>query len=87
MPQEAWIQNATLRDNVLFGRACAETRYADVVRACALEPDIRVLAAGDQTEIGEKVRALTHTDAVTHTRARTHTHILSILPWQNGTEI
>ena len=55
MPQEAWIQNATLRDNILFGLPHSEVKYQGIVEACALEPDLKILSAGDQTEIGEKV--------------------------------
>lgn len=52
--QQAWIQNATLQDNILFGKAFDKTLYARVLDACALPHDIKMLPAGDQTEIGEK---------------------------------
>lgn len=58
VPQQAWIQNATLRDNILFGKAYNEQKYACVLEACALTPDLEVLAGGDLTEIGEKVQKL-----------------------------
>ncbi|KAJ7399194.1 Canalicular multispecific organic anion transporter 1 [Pitangus sulphuratus] len=54
VPQQAWIQNATLKDNILFGSELDETRYQQVLKACALLPDLKLLPAGDQTEIGEK---------------------------------
>uniref|UniRef100_A0A9J7X7A9 ATP-binding cassette, sub-family C (CFTR/MRP), member 3 n=1 Tax=Cyprinus carpio carpio TaxID=630221 RepID=A0A9J7X7A9_CYPCA len=54
VPQQAWIQNATLRDNILFGRPYVEQKYRCVLEACALTPDLEVLPGGDQTEIGEK---------------------------------
>ncbi|XP_054060449.1 ATP-binding cassette sub-family C member 2 isoform X2 [Rissa tridactyla] len=54
VPQQAWIQNATLKDNILFGSELDEARYQQVVKACALLPDLELLPAGDQTEIGEK---------------------------------
>ncbi|XP_075152488.1 multidrug-Resistance like Protein 1 isoform X4 [Haematobia irritans] len=54
VPQQAWIQNSTLRDNILFGRPYDRKRYNRVIDACALRPDIEMLSAGDQTEIGEK---------------------------------
>ena len=54
VPQIPWIQNATLRDNILFGVPYNPHRYQDVLRACALESDILILPTGDQTEIGEK---------------------------------
>ncbi|XP_041671464.1 ATP-binding cassette sub-family C member 3 isoform X3 [Cheilinus undulatus] len=54
VPQQAWIQNATLRDNILFGRPYNEQKYCCVMHACALTPDLEVLPGGDMTEIGEK---------------------------------
>ncbi|KAM4624189.1 ATP-binding cassette sub-family C member 3 [Polymixia lowei] len=54
VPQQAWIQNATLRDNILFGKPYIEQRYRCVLEACALTPDLEVLPGGDMTEIGEK---------------------------------
>ncbi|KAE8736524.1 ABC-transporter, subfamily C member 18, partial [Frankliniella occidentalis] len=54
VPQQAWIQNATLRDNILFAKPYDAHQYAKVVDACALKPDLAMLAGGDQTEIGEK---------------------------------
>lgn len=55
VPQQAWIQNATLRDNILFGHGYNERKYRSVLDACALTPDLEVLPGGDMTEIGEKV--------------------------------
>uniref|UniRef100_A0A3Q2QW04 ATP binding cassette subfamily C member 3 n=1 Tax=Fundulus heteroclitus TaxID=8078 RepID=A0A3Q2QW04_FUNHE len=54
VPQQAWIQNATLRDNILFGNAFNECKYHRVLEACALTQDLQVLPGGDMTEIGEK---------------------------------
>lgn len=54
VPQQAWIQNATLRDNILFGNPYNEQKYNSVLEACALTPDLQVLPGGDMTEIGEK---------------------------------
>lgn len=54
VPQEAWIQNATLRDNVLFCKPMDELRYEAAIDVCALRPDLEVLPAGDSTEIGER---------------------------------
>ncbi|KAG0018030.1 hypothetical protein BGZ81_010421 [Podila clonocystis] len=50
----AWIQNATVKDNILFGLPLNEDRYRRVIRDCALERDIQILPDGDQTEIGER---------------------------------
>ncbi|XP_035826503.1 multidrug resistance-associated protein 1 [Aplysia californica] len=54
VPQSAWIQNNTLRGNILFGKRFDSSFYRSVVKACALQPDLDIMAAGDQTEIGEK---------------------------------
>uniref|UniRef100_A0A8C1J762 Multidrug resistance-associated protein 1 n=1 Tax=Cyprinus carpio TaxID=7962 RepID=A0A8C1J762_CYPCA len=54
VPQQAWIQNATLKDNILFGRDAKDSWYQKVVEACALLPDLEILPGGDSTEIGEK---------------------------------
>ena len=55
IPQQAWIQNCSLRNNIQFGRGFNETVYNNVINACALKPDIAMLPGGDSTEIGEKV--------------------------------
>nr|QST14985.1 ABCC1-1 protein [Diaphanosoma celebensis] len=54
VPQQAWIQNCSLRDNILFGKGYDESNYNQVVEACALKPDLAMLPGGDTTEIGEK---------------------------------
>ncbi|XP_059413452.1 multidrug resistance-associated protein 1 [Carassius carassius] len=54
VPQQAWIQNATLKDNILFGRERKDSWYQKVLEACALLPDLEILPARDATEIGEK---------------------------------
>ena len=53
--QEAWVQNATLRDNVLFGKPLNSPVYEKIIDACALRPDLQDFPGGDLTEIGEKV--------------------------------
>lgn len=53
-PQSPWIQNATLRDNVLFGLPFDETKYWNAIRCAALERDLEILPDGDATEIGER---------------------------------
>ncbi|WLF79450.1 hypothetical protein PVL30_003205 [Lodderomyces elongisporus] len=49
-----WIQNATVRENITFGKPFDIAKYKQVLFACALEDDIRMLPAGDRTEIGER---------------------------------
>ncbi|KAG9063047.1 hypothetical protein KI688_004647 [Linnemannia hyalina] len=52
--QQAWIQNGTIMDNILFGLPLDQERYAFVIQASCLQQDLEMLAAGDQTEIGER---------------------------------
>lgn len=54
VPQQSWIQNGTIKDNILFGSKLDEKRYQQVLEACALLPDLEVLPGGDLAEIGEK---------------------------------
>ena len=56
VPQQAWIQNKTLKDNILFDKPFKQSRYEKIVEACALNPDLQIFPAADLTEIGEKVR-------------------------------
>ncbi|KAI9794890.1 MAG: hypothetical protein M1816_003019 [Peltula sp. TS41687] len=53
-PQYAWIQNATVRENIVFGKDFDPVWYSKVIEACALGPDLQMLPNGDQTEIGER---------------------------------
>uniref|UniRef100_A0A671TU71 ATP-binding cassette, sub-family C (CFTR/MRP), member 10 n=1 Tax=Sparus aurata TaxID=8175 RepID=A0A671TU71_SPAAU len=51
--QEPWIQHASVRDNILFGKAHDPAFYQAVIEACALSDDLNVLPNGDKTEVGE----------------------------------
>ncbi len=48
-------QNATIRDNICFGRPFEAERYWKAVHDACLEPDFDVLPNGDMTEVGERV--------------------------------
>ncbi|KAK5971311.1 Multi drug resistance-associated protein variant [Trichostrongylus colubriformis] len=54
VPQQPWIQNMTVRDNILFGKPFDRRKYNQVLSACALKHDLKMLTNGDLTEIGEK---------------------------------
>eukprot|EP01122_Echinamoeba_exundans_P009591 TRINITY_DN342_c1_g1_i1.p1 TRINITY_DN342_c1_g1~~TRINITY_DN342_c1_g1_i1.p1 ORF type:complete len:1306 (+),score=276.46 TRINITY_DN342_c1_g1_i1:705-4622(+) len=54
VPQEAWIFNATVRDNILFGQPFDEKRYTKVLKMAALGPDLDILPARDMTHIGDR---------------------------------
>ncbi len=56
--QQAWLVNDTIKENILFASAYDSTRYHRVIAACALERDLEILDAGDQTLVGEKGIAL-----------------------------
>ncbi|EUC56004.1 multidrug resistance-associated ABC transporter, partial [Rhizoctonia solani AG-3 Rhs1AP] len=53
-PQNAWIMNATIRENILFSHRYDEEFYNVVLDACALRPDLALFKDGDLTEVGEK---------------------------------
>lgn len=54
VPQQAWLRNCSLRENILFGKPYEKKKYESIIHSCALKADIDMLSAGDQTEIGEK---------------------------------
>ncbi|KAH8671581.1 putative ABC bile acid transporter [Xylariales sp. PMI_506] len=50
--QPPWIENNTIKNNILFGCPFEETRYRDVLAACALDQDLIMLRDGDETKAG-----------------------------------
>ncbi|CAK4114806.1 unnamed protein product [Aphanomyces euteiches] len=56
--QEPWIQQMSVRDNILFGKPFDSAKYTRVVDACGLLPDFELMAFGDMTEVGSKGRNL-----------------------------
>ncbi|KAI8230908.1 ATP-dependent bile acid permease [Colletotrichum sp. SAR 10_96] len=50
--QIPWIENATLKKNILFGLPLDEERYNKTIDACALRKDLEMLSDGDKTELG-----------------------------------
>ena len=56
--QSAWLLGTTVRQNILFGSRYDDERYHEVLRACALEPDLEILEFHDETEVGEKGTSL-----------------------------
>lgn len=53
-PQQAWLQNDTIRGNILFGSEFVEERYRAVIEAVSLASDLAILEDGSETEIGER---------------------------------
>ena len=54
VPQEAWICNATVRDNITFGYKYDKYKYNKILQLAGLSEDIKSLQHGSQTMIGEK---------------------------------
>ncbi|KAF5389764.1 hypothetical protein D9757_005974 [Collybiopsis confluens] len=52
--QESWVQNETIKNNIIFASEYEEDRYKEVIYACGLERDLELFEAGDETEVGEK---------------------------------
>lgn len=52
--QQAWLVNANIKENILFAAPFDQYRYKQVIVACALERDLEILDAGDETLVGEK---------------------------------
>lgn len=52
--QDAWLEQNTILENIVFGEPFDEDRFDQVVEACALKPDLARWEAGEHTEIGER---------------------------------
>ncbi|KAM3492211.1 hypothetical protein MY3957_004498 [Beauveria namnaoensis] len=50
--QECWIPNCTVQQAIIGQLKFNESRYREVVRACALDVDLAELPDGDQTQTG-----------------------------------
>lgn len=49
-----WIQNTSVKENILFGKPMDRARYKSILSACCLDDDMKELPYGDNTEIGER---------------------------------
>ncbi|KAH3899004.1 ATP-binding cassette transporter YOR1 SCDLUD_004425 [Saccharomycodes ludwigii] len=49
-----WVQNTTVRNNILFGSKFDPQKYSKIMDACSLLSDLEILPAADLTEIGER---------------------------------
>ncbi|KAI8074767.1 phosphatidyl serine synthase-domain-containing protein [Gongronella butleri] len=52
--QTAWLQNLSIRDNILFGQPFDPERYARVLYMTALTRDLDIMEHNDRTQVGEK---------------------------------
>ncbi|KAL6453230.1 MLT1 Multiple drug resistance-associated protein-like transporter 1 [Candida maltosa Xu316] len=53
-PQNPWILNGTVKENILFGHKYDPEFYRKTIDACELVSDFKNLPDGDQTVVGEK---------------------------------
>ena len=54
IPQEAFLINDTLRNNILFGKEYDEDKYRKIIKISQLKPDLKMLPEEDMTMIGER---------------------------------
>jgi len=52
--QQAWLANASIKDNIVFASPWDGKRYKEVVAACSLEKDFEILDNGGETLVGDK---------------------------------
>jgi len=57
-PQNPWLFRGTIRDNILFGTPFDQERYKNVIKCCALEPDLATFKDDDMKDVGEGGRRL-----------------------------
>ncbi|CEL57922.1 ATP-dependent bile acid permease OS=Saccharomyces cerevisiae (strain ATCC 204508 / S288c) GN=YBT1 PE=1 SV=2 [Rhizoctonia solani AG-1 IB] len=54
VPQTAWLQNDSIKNNIIFGLPFNSERYQQTIEACALVADFDIIEDGDEAEIGER---------------------------------
>jgi ABC-type Mn2+/Zn2+ transport system ATPase subunit len=53
-PQVPWMQQATIKDNIVCCEPWDAARFKSVIHACALEPDFQQMTLGFETPVAEK---------------------------------
>ena len=54
VPQNPFLINETIRENIIFGEKYDEDKYKEIIRKCQLLQDLKTFKAKDITEIGER---------------------------------
>ncbi|KAH3661347.1 hypothetical protein OGAPHI_006754 [Ogataea philodendri] len=49
-----WVQNATIKENIVFGEEYDQEKYDTIVKVCSLTGDFEQFSAADKTEVGER---------------------------------
>ena len=52
--QEPWSFNASVLDNILFGKELKQSRYREVIDVCAMKRDLKLFPFGEKTLVGER---------------------------------
>ncbi|KAL9182396.1 hypothetical protein ACHAXT_013048 [Thalassiosira profunda] len=53
-PQDAWIMNGTIKENIMLGLNFDPKLYSDVIHACGLNVDLAQLRDGEETIVGDR---------------------------------
>mmetsp|Transcript_5656 Transcript_5656/g.12347 ORF Transcript_5656/g.12347 Transcript_5656/m.12347 type:complete len:1360 (-) Transcript_5656:160-4239(-) len=53
-PQDPWIMNGTVKENILLGKGYVSELYSNVIHACGLNVDLAQLPSGEDTIVGDR---------------------------------
>lgn len=53
-PQDPWIMDGTVRENILLGKPYDSDFYSSIVNACGLNVDFAQLRDGEDTIVGDR---------------------------------
>jgi len=82
--QTAFIVNATIKDNILFGLALDQVLYEQCLDICCLLPDLAILPGGDSCEIGEQGSKMRVLSRFARTRVTKLTSVLVAVNLSGG---
>jgi ATP-binding cassette subfamily C (CFTR/MRP) protein 4 len=52
--QESWTFNASILQNILFGKPYDSRKFREVMSVCAMERDLKLFPFGEKTLVGER---------------------------------
>ena len=82
--QTAFIVNATIKENILFGLALDQVLYEQCLDICCLLPDLAILPGGDSCEIGEQGSKTRTRSRIVRTRVSKLTSVLVAVNLSGG---